>query len=119
MEFVITFFRDVLDGPLYIVVSIICGILFCSCIGYLAENYYNKKRKNAEYMNTHADVSKAVGNSSDVISDVKTSTDVVIPQNTTQVNQNYASTVPLNVTTGNIQNSGSIENNVDSVNNSK
>lgn len=57
MDFFITFFRDILDGPIYMVVSIICGILFCSCIGYLAEVHFNKKKQAIEYQNTHADVS--------------------------------------------------------------
>ena len=42
MDFFITFFRDVLDGPLYTGVSITCGILICSCIGYLGEQYLEK-----------------------------------------------------------------------------
>ena len=57
MDFFITFFRDILDGPVYIVVSIICGILFCSCIGYLAETHFNKKKQALEYQNTHVNVS--------------------------------------------------------------
>lgn len=56
MEFFITFFRDILDGPLYIVVSILCGILFCSCIGYLAETHFNKKKQETNYQNTHTNV---------------------------------------------------------------
>ena len=46
MEMVITFFRDTLNGPLYIAVAIICGILACSCIGYLAEQHELKKSTN-------------------------------------------------------------------------
>ena len=45
MDFIITFFRDVLNGPLYIGVSIVCGILICSCIGYLGEQYLNKQKE--------------------------------------------------------------------------
>ncbi len=57
MDFIITFFRDILDGPLYIVVCVICGILICSCIGYLGEQYLNKKKAQDEFNNTHATVS--------------------------------------------------------------
>ena len=57
MEFIITFFRDILDGPIYIVVAIICVILICSCIGYLAETSLNKKKAKQEYDETHADLS--------------------------------------------------------------
>lgn len=56
MDFIIGFFRDVLDGPLYIIVTIICIILICSCIGYLAEQSINKKKKKQEYDATHATV---------------------------------------------------------------
>ena len=54
MDLIITFFRDVLSGPLYIVVSIVCGILICSCIGYLGEQYLNKQKEKKEYEATHA-----------------------------------------------------------------
>lgn len=53
MDFIITFFRDVLDGPLYIGITVICGILICSCIGYLGEQYLNKKKAKEEYDSTH------------------------------------------------------------------
>ncbi len=49
MDFIITFFRDILDGPVYIIVSIICGILICSCIGYLAERSLKKKQEKEKY----------------------------------------------------------------------
>lgn len=62
MDFVITFFRDVLDGPLYIVVAIICGILICSCIGYLGEQYLNKEKAKKEFEATHAELSSPVAN---------------------------------------------------------
>ena len=50
MDFIITFFRDILDGPVYIIVSIICGILICSCIGYLAERSLKKKQEKEKYV---------------------------------------------------------------------
>ena len=49
MDFLITFFRDILSGPVYIVVAIISGILICSCIGYLAERSIKKREKDKEY----------------------------------------------------------------------
>ncbi len=58
MDFIVTFFRDVLDGPVYIIVSIISGILICSCIGYLAEQNLLKKKAIEDYKNSHAEVSK-------------------------------------------------------------
>lgn len=56
MDFIITFFRDILDGPLYIIVAIISGILICSCIGYLAERSINKKKEKQKYEQEHYDV---------------------------------------------------------------
>lgn len=44
MDIIIIFFRDILSGPLYIIVSIVNSILICSCIGYLGEQYLNKRK---------------------------------------------------------------------------
>lgn len=49
MDFVITFFRDVLDGTVYTTVAVIAGILICSCIGYLAEQSIMKKKNKQQY----------------------------------------------------------------------
>ncbi len=57
MDYIISFFRDVLDGPLYTGVAITCGILICSCIGCLGEQYLNKKKAKEEFDSTHAVVS--------------------------------------------------------------
>lgn len=54
MDFVIVFFRDVLDGPLYIAVSIICSILICSCIGYMGEKYLVEKKEGEDFASKHA-----------------------------------------------------------------
>ena len=37
MENIIHFFRDILDGPLYVIVVIISILLLCICIGYLID----------------------------------------------------------------------------------
>lgn len=37
MENIIHFFRDILDGPLYVIVVIIFILLLCVCIGYLID----------------------------------------------------------------------------------
>lgn len=50
LDFVITFFRDILDGPLYIAIVIINSILICSCIGYLGERYLNHKKIKGSYV---------------------------------------------------------------------
>lgn len=57
MDFVIVFFRDILDGPVYYIVASICAILICSCIGYLGERYLEDKKRAEEHSHTHANVS--------------------------------------------------------------
>ena len=37
MENIIHFFRDILDGPLYVIVVIISILLLCVCIGFLID----------------------------------------------------------------------------------
>lgn len=64
MDFIIVFFRDILDGPLYIAIVVINSILICSCIGYLGEQYLNRKKSQAKFDSTYATVnnnSNAVG----------------------------------------------------------
>ena len=56
MDFVIVFFRDILDGPLYIAVSIVCSILICSCIGYMGEKYLVEKKEGEEFASKHTSV---------------------------------------------------------------
>ncbi len=61
MDFIIVFFRDILSGPLYIALVVVNTILICSCIGYLGENYLNRKKSNAHYEETHAAVNSNTG----------------------------------------------------------
>lgn len=61
MDFIVVFFRDILDGPLYISIVIINSILICSCIGYLADNYLKRKKAIEDYNNTYATVGNNVG----------------------------------------------------------
>lgn len=56
MDFIIIFFRDILNGPLYIVVAIISGILICSCIGYLAEQSELKKKNTQKQESEYAKI---------------------------------------------------------------
>lgn len=48
MEQIIHFFRDTLDGPVYIAVAVVAGILLCACIGYLAEKSIKRKKMEKE-----------------------------------------------------------------------
>lgn len=61
MDFVIVFFRDVLDGPLYVAIVIINSILICSCIGYLAEQSLNRKKAKEKFSNTYTSVGNSTG----------------------------------------------------------
>ena len=49
MDTVISFFRDTLDGPFYIVWVIILVIFIFACIGYFAEKGINKKHERERY----------------------------------------------------------------------
>ena len=96
MDFIISFFRDTLDGPLYIVVSIICGILSCSCIGYLGEQYLKKKHAKKEFDSTHVTVSNtvsgvsnvAVSNTASAVSTTAVTSNVAASQGVVPVNNN-------------------------------
>lgn len=48
MESIIHFFRDILDGPLYIVVVIVSVILIFALLGYLMEKSQNRKKQYKE-----------------------------------------------------------------------
>lgn len=96
MKFIITFFRDILDGPLYIVVSIISVILICSCIGYLAETSLNKKKSRKEYEASHANLST----NQDMTQQIQSTTPQALSMN--------SSSDSNNIQTGAITNSVSI-----------
>lgn len=101
MDFVVTFFRDILDGPVYIIVSIISGILICSCIGYLAEQSLLKKKAIEDYKNSHAEVSKNEGLSWNLHeannqSSVDNSSSIPMPQNAKDI-QAVVSGIPTTV----------------------
>lgn len=57
LDLIISFFRDFLSGPVYIVVVIISVIGIIGCIGYLAEASLKQKelerRQNAMYAKVH------------------------------------------------------------------
>ena len=55
MDSFVKFFRDTLNGPLYIVVVVICVILIFACIGYLAEKSINAKKEKEKYADVKSD----------------------------------------------------------------
>lgn len=56
LDIVISFFRDTLSGPLYIVVVVIGIIGICACIGYLAEESMKQKDKAVKQEKMYASV---------------------------------------------------------------
>lgn len=99
MDIILTFFRDVLDGYTYIIVSIVSGILICSCIGYLAEVNINKQKLKKKYEESHTKIEDGNQTNTKVISNEQLQQSVVVPQNSTQINTNYTNTTPLNSNT--------------------
>lgn len=118
MDFVITFFRDILDGPLYVIVTFICGILFCSCIGYLGEVYLNKKKQGEAFNKTYASVTGNQANPQ-AVQDTYVNQGLNLVQNAQQINPNYTSSVPLSVSNSNQNIQSPVVNTVNSVNNNQ
>ncbi len=69
MEFIISFFRDTLDGTNYVIWLIVIGILIMSCIGYLAERHFAKKEKEAMY--AKANIDDNTNNKENLVQEVK------------------------------------------------
>lgn len=68
VDIVIEFFRDTLDGPLYIVWVIICVVLIFACIGYLADKGIKNKKEKEKYATVNQDPT-AVNGQAVVVSD--------------------------------------------------
>ena len=101
MDQFISFFRDTLDGPLYIVVVVIAIILFFACIGYLAEKSINSKKEKEKY------------------ADVNPSEDFVkVEEVSNNVNQSLDINNAVNSPKENVDNSTSLDNNTIKVNTS-
>ena len=52
---------------MYIVIAILCGILICSCIGYLGEQYLKKQEAKKLYEETHAAIAGETVDASSLI----------------------------------------------------
>ncbi len=105
MDIIVVFFRDILDGPLYIIVALICGILFCSCIGYLAEQNNLKKAAKEKFNNSYATVAN--------IDNSVTATQTVSTQSTAMNNPTDVA-ASTQVGTSQIVNNGQDGNNIPS-----
>lgn len=61
MEAIVTFFRDVLSGTLYVIVSIVCFILICICIWQLIRRNKKAKQVEEEFASSHVVMINANG----------------------------------------------------------
>ncbi len=72
LDIIIRFFRDVLDGPLYIILVVICLFLIIICIGNLLQNKKGKKQSdlsNNESLNKKMDYTTGVDYTNTIIQD--------------------------------------------------
>lgn len=56
MDFIISFFRDFLSGPVYVVVVVISVIGIIACIGYLVDAISKQKEEQKKYEQMYAQV---------------------------------------------------------------
>ena len=89
MDTIIGFFRDTLDGPIYIVWVVGCLILIFACIGYLAEKGIKNKKEKEKYASVSEEVSTLTDQSLD---QTKASMEEVSTAST--VSNNVVDTVP-------------------------
>ena len=97
MKFLLWFFRDFLDGPLYIIVLIINIILICAGIGYFAEKSQIQKKKKQKFDNNYVSISNPTiqstnTNNNFVNQDINTNSNVINGniKNAVTINNNYA-----------------------------
>ena len=114
MDFIVIFFRDILDGPLYVIVAFISGILFCSCIGYLAEQNNLKKVAKEKLNNSYATVAN-IDNS--INSNVSTSaTTTSVPTESSSITSSPMTFVSTSSSIGSISVNQSVNNGQDNNN---
>ena len=121
MDIVISFFRDTLDGPFYIVWVVVLVILIFACIGYLAEKGIKNKKEKEKYAtvreaNNTEVVQEAVVSESVNTTQV-TSTPVTTPISEPVTNDSTVEEVPTS-DVGITQNSVANESDVQAVNSS-
>lgn len=91
MDIVISFFRDVLDGPLYIAIVVIGVILICAGIGYFAEKSQIARKKKKDFDAVHVTISDPTTQNIQSMNNATTSNTVSaqnIPVSTNVVNSN-------------------------------
>ena len=101
MDTIIGFFRDTLDGPIYIVWVVGCLILIFACIGYLAEKGIKNKKEKEKYASVSgSDNTSVVSSVSEEVSpltDQSSDQTKVAVSTTSIVSNNVVDTVPAEV----------------------
>ena len=112
VDVVISFFRDFLSGPLYIVFVVISVIGICACIGYLAEGTIKQKeqeKKNEEDLSHVHLVEEGNGTGVYVSSDAKSAIKENPFQSVGNVGNASISNVPLNSVISNSENNNTTQ----------
>ena len=99
MNVFINFFRDVLDGPVYITVAIISVILICAGIGYFAERKQKREVEEKKFEDTHVKIKNIQENKP--VENVSTGGQKVTISNANATNKQYG--VPSNITKGRVE----------------
>lgn len=101
MDAIIGFFRDTLDGPIYIVWVVGCLILIFACIGYLAEKGIKNKKEKEKYASVSgSDNTSVVSSVSEEVSpltDQSSDQTKVAVSTASIVSNNVVDTVPAEV----------------------
>ena len=101
MDAIIGFFRDILDGPIYIVWVVGCLILIFACIGYLAEKGIKNKKEKEKYASVSgSDNTSVVSSVSEEVSpltDQSSDQTKVAVSTASIVSNNVVDTVPAEV----------------------
>ncbi len=92
MEAIVVFFRDVLSGTLYIIVSIVCFILICICIWQLIRRNRKAKEMEEQFASSHVVMINAKGEEETV----EVSSSVPITQGASGVSDILSSTTSMN-----------------------
>lgn len=92
MDIIISFFRDTLVGPFYIVWVVVCIILIFACIGYLAEKGINNKKEKEKYATVDSSLKSlneaTINDTVGVVPDVNEETNEVQVEDISNVSSN-------------------------------
>jgi len=109
LDIIVSFFRDVLSGPLYIGLVVFNSILICAGIGYFAEKSQNAKKLKKEFDATHVTIDNDTHNTPSNSGDNKmVNSTVNLQMNTqqagTQVSASVSNQIPNQMPAGQVLN---------------